>query len=202
MVHSPLFSYSRTLLLKNVHECVQYLLFIKIVLPIIPLCRWTALASASVIQDNPDDLNVRPSDLHELLRACSCESALIQRELADVRGQMLVLQQEGKNDMSDFAHGVKSGSSSVASMQRRHKLKLELRNSEQALDLRLGAVLYVHNQTLLSLREDAEGIVKLSKGWSTSAEAVHTSLLGKVLQREDAMVGFDEADAMKSVVTK
>jgi hypothetical protein len=72
--------------------------------------------------------------------------------------------------MSDFAHGVKSGSSSVASMQRRHKLKLELRNSGQALDLRLGAVLYVHNQTLLSLREDAEGIVKLSKGWSISAD--------------------------------
>jgi hypothetical protein len=71
---------------------------------------------------------------------------------------------------SDFAHGVKSGSSSVASMQRRHKLKLELRNSGQALDLRLGAVLYVHNQTLLSLREDAEGIVKLSKGWSISAD--------------------------------
>ena len=95
---------------------LNYCAFMKNVLPIIPLCRWTALASASLIQENPDDLNVRPSDLHELLRACSCESALIQRELGDVRAQMLVLQQEGKNDMSDFAHGVKSGSSSVLRM--------------------------------------------------------------------------------------
>jgi hypothetical protein len=175
---------------------------IKNLLLIIPLCRWTAIASASMIQEHPDDLNVRPSDLHELLRACSCESALIQRELADVRAQMLVLQQEGKNDMSDFAHGVKSGRSSVASLQRRHNQKIGLRNCEQALDLRLGAVLYVHNQTLLSLREDAGGIVKLAKGWSTAADAVHTSLLERVLQREEAIDGHDGVDATKSVITK
>lgn len=154
------------------------------------------------MQDHPQNLNVRPSDLHELLRCCSCESDLIQRELAIVRRQMHALLQEGRNDMSDFAHGLKSGGSSVASLQQRHKRKLELSNSEQYLDLRLGAVLYVHNQTLLSLRGDAGGILKVAPSWSTTADAVHASLLEKVLQREDANDAHDEGDALKSLATK
>ncbi len=170
------------------------------------LSRWTTLASASLIQDGPEShsntLNIRPSDLHELLRSCSCESSLIQRELAIVRQKMLALRHQGKDDMSDFAHGVKSGSSSVASMQRRHQQKLQLSCSEQALDLRLGAVLYVHNQTLLSLQGDAGGIVKIAQGWTSSADSVHTSLLEKVLQREDAIDSHDEEDALKSLATK
>ncbi len=167
--------------------------------------RWTTLASATLIQDGqegPHNLNIRPSDLHELLRSCSCESALIQRELADVRQQMHVLEHQGKNDMSDFAHGMKSGSSSMAALKGRHMRQLELSASEQALDLRLGAVLYVHNQTLLSLRREAGGIVKVAQGWSTSADAAHTLLLEKVLQREDAMDGHDEGDGLKSLATK
>jgi hypothetical protein len=127
---------------------------------------------------------------------------LIEKELASVGQQMRVLQHEGSSDMSDFAHGLKSGSSSVARLQRRHKRKLELRSSEQALDLRLGAVLYVHNQTLLSLRGDAGGIVKIAQAWSSSADAVHTSLFEKVLQREDAADGRDEGDGLKSLATK
>lgn len=167
------------------------------------LSRWTTLASASLMQDGPESpLNIRPSDLHELLRSCSCESSLIQRELANVRQQMLALRHQGKDDMSDFAHGLKSGSSSVASMQRRHQRKLQLSSSEQALDLRLGAVLYVHNQTLLSLQGDAGGIVKIAQGWTSSADSVHTSLLEKVLQREDAIDSHDEGDALKSLATK
>jgi hypothetical protein len=170
-----------------------------------PRFRWTALASATLIQDGQQghhNLNIRPSDLHELLRSCSSESALIEKELASVGQQMRVLQHEGSSDMSDFAHGLKSGSSSVARLQRRHKRKLELRSSEQALDLRLGAVLYVHNQTLLSLRGDAGGIVKIAQAWSSSADAVHTSLFEKVLQREDAADGRDEGDGLKSLATK
>jgi hypothetical protein len=169
---------------------------------LIAFIRWTTLASASLMQDHPENLNVRPSDLHELLRSCSCEIDLIQRELANVRMQMRTLLQEGKNDMSDFAHGVKSGSSSITSLQQRQQRKLELSNSEQYLDLRLGAVLYVHNQTLLSLRGDAGGILKMAQSWSTTADAVHASLLEKVLQREDANDVHDEGDALKSLATK
>jgi hypothetical protein len=147
---------------------------------------------------------VRPSDLHELLRACSSESALIQRELANVRAQMHALLQEGKSDMSDFAHGLKSGGSSIASLQQRHKQRIQLSNSEQSLDLRLGAVLYVHNQTVLSLRGDAGGIVKMAKK-NAAAESVHTSLLEKVLQRDemnDGQDSQDEGDGLKSMATK
>jgi hypothetical protein len=167
--------------------------------------RWTTLASATLVQDGQEglhNLNIRPSDLHELLRSCSCESALIQKELADVRQQMLALQNQGKSDMSDFAHGIKSGGGSMAALKGRHKRKLELSASEQALDLRLGAVLYVHNQTLMSLRREAGGIVKVAQGWSTSADAAHTSLLEKVLQREESMDGQDEGDGLKSLATK
>jgi hypothetical protein len=146
-------------------------------------------------------LNVRPSDLHELLRACSSESALIQRELANVQAQMNALSLEGKSDMSDFAHGLKSGGSSIASLQQRHKQRIQLSNSEQSLDLRLGAVLYVHNQTLLSLRGDAGGIVKMAKK-NAAAESVHTSLLEKVLQRDEMNDGHDEGDGLKSMATK
>ena len=168
------------------------------------VCRWITLASASLSQEDPDKLNIRPSDLHELLRSCSGESALIQQELVKVRAQMQGLQQEGKHDMSDFAHGMKSGSSSMADMQRRRKKQQQLSHSEQALDLRMGAVCYVHNQTLLSMRGDAGGIVKLAQGWKTSADDVHTLLLEKVLQREEGLQegSFDDGDGLKSLATK
>jgi len=154
-------------------------------------------------QEDPDKLNIRPSDLHELLRSCAGESALIQRELAIVQSQIQAVQQEGKSDMHDFAHGMKSGSSSIAALQQRHKRNQQLSNSEQALDLRLGAVCYVHNQTLLSMRGDAGGIVKVAQGWSTSADDVHSAFLEKVLQREDIQDGvFDDGDGLKSLATK
>jgi hypothetical protein len=156
-----------------------------------------------LVQENSDKLKIRPSDLHELLRSCSTECSLIQRELANVRANIQALQLEGSNQTNAFARVLKSGSSSFAAMQQRQKRILELSNSEQALDLRLGAVLYVHNQTLLSLRGEQEGIVKLAQGWKTSsADAVHASFLEKVLQREDAFDSHDDLDGLKSLATK
>ena len=83
--------------------------------------------------------------MHELLRSCSGESARIEQELVKVRAQMQGVQQ-GTRDMSNFEHGVKSGSSSMADMQRRRKKQQQLSHSEQALDLRMSAVCYAHNQ--------------------------------------------------------